>query len=70
MYDNYRRIADKFTLKAFEEMSALLTYLRIWGIEKNISADVLLPPPEDYYKDLYFQVRDYAMSAPFPLWCI
>ncbi|KAM0940124.1 putative protein kinase PEK-GCN2 family [Dioscorea sansibarensis] len=48
---------DKFTLKAFEEMSALLTYLRIWGIEKNISADVLLPPPEDYYKDLYFQIH-------------
>ncbi|KAH7681287.1 Non-specific serine/threonine protein kinase protein [Dioscorea alata] len=48
---------DKFTHKAFEEMSALLSYLRIWGIEKNISADVLLPPPEDYYKDLYFQIH-------------
>ncbi|KAJ0977116.1 hypothetical protein J5N97_012590 [Dioscorea zingiberensis] len=48
---------DKFTHKAFEELSAILSYLRIWRIEKNISVDVLLSPPEDYYKDLYFQIH-------------
>ncbi|KAJ0977160.1 hypothetical protein J5N97_012634 [Dioscorea zingiberensis] len=48
---------DKFTHKAFDELSAILSYLRIWRIEKNISVDVLLSPPEDYYKDLYFQIH-------------
>lgn len=47
---------DKFTHKALEELSTLLSYLRVWNIEKNISLDVLMPPTEDYYRGLFFQI--------------
>ncbi|XP_020589730.1 eIF-2-alpha kinase GCN2 isoform X2 [Phalaenopsis equestris] len=47
---------DKITRKALEEISTLVSYLRIWNIEKNISLDVLIPPTEEYYRELYFQV--------------
>lgn len=49
-------IADKPTSKALEELSALLRYLRIWGIEQSISIDVLMPPTETCYQNLFFQV--------------
>lgn len=48
--------ADKSTLQALEDMSALLRYLRFWNIEQNISIDVLMPPTETYYQSLFFQV--------------
>ncbi|KAL0910004.1 hypothetical protein M5K25_020925 [Dendrobium thyrsiflorum] len=47
---------DKFTRKALEEISTLVSYLGIWNIEKNISVDVLMPPTEEYYRGLYFQI--------------
>ncbi|KAI0496268.1 hypothetical protein KFK09_022582 [Dendrobium nobile] len=47
---------DKFTRKALEEISTLVSYLRIWNIEKNISIDVLMPPTEEYYRGLCFQI--------------
>lgn len=46
---------DKFTHKALEEISTLLNFLRSWNIE-NISLDVLMPPTEDYYRGLFFQM--------------
>ncbi|CAL9184454.1 eIF-2-alpha kinase GCN2-like isoform X2 [Musa acuminata AAA Group] len=47
---------DKPTSKALEELSALLRYLRIWGIEQSISIDVLMPPTETCYQNLFFQI--------------
>lgn len=47
---------DRFTHKALEELSTLLSYLRVWNIEKDIFLDVLMPPPEDYYRGLFFQI--------------
>ncbi|PKU68635.1 putative serine/threonine-protein kinase GCN2 [Dendrobium catenatum] len=47
---------DKFTRKALEEISTLVRYLRIWNMEKNISIDVLMPPSEEYYRGLCFQI--------------
>lgn len=48
--------SDKCSRKALEELSALLGYLRVWRIEKHVSIDVLMPPTECYYKELFFQV--------------
>lgn len=47
---------EKFTRKALEEISTLLRYLQTWNVEKNISLDVLMPPTEEYYRGLYFQI--------------
>lgn len=47
---------DKLTRKALEELSTLFSYLRIWNIEKHIFLDVLMPPTENYYRGLFFQI--------------
>lgn len=47
---------EKFAHKALEELSTLFSYLRVWNIEKNISLDVLMPPTEDYFRGIYFQI--------------
>lgn len=47
---------DNSTRDALEELSLLLSYLRWWNLEKQISIDALMPPPETYYKGLFFQV--------------
>ncbi|OAY65734.1 putative serine/threonine-protein kinase GCN2 [Ananas comosus] len=47
---------DRLTCKALEELSALLSYLRVWSIEQHVSIDVLMPPTEVYHSSLFFQV--------------
>lgn len=47
---------DKFTSKALEELSVLLRCLRVWNIEQEVSIDVLMPPTEVYYRELFFQM--------------
>nr|CAD1836991.1 unnamed protein product [Ananas comosus var. bracteatus] len=48
--------SDRLTCKALEELSALLSYLRVWSIEQHVSIDVLMPPTEVYHSSLFFQV--------------
>nr|XP_007131951.1 hypothetical protein PHAVU_011G054400g [Phaseolus vulgaris]ESW03945.1 hypothetical protein PHAVU_011G054400g [Phaseolus vulgaris] len=48
--------SDKRTLKALDELSELVSLLRIWRIDKNIYIDALMPPTESYHRDLFFQV--------------
>uniref|UniRef100_A0A0E0H2I8 non-specific serine/threonine protein kinase n=1 Tax=Oryza nivara TaxID=4536 RepID=A0A0E0H2I8_ORYNI len=47
---------DKSACKALDEISAFLKCLRIWSIEEHITIDVLMPPSECYYTDLFFQI--------------
>ncbi|XP_048597232.1 eIF-2-alpha kinase GCN2 isoform X2 [Brassica napus] len=48
--------ADRPTRKALDELSNLLTYLRIWRIEEHVHIDPLMPPTESYHRNLFFQV--------------
>lgn len=48
--------SDKRTLKALDELSELVSLLRIWRIDKNVYIDALMPPTESYHRDLFFQV--------------
>ncbi|KAH1047144.1 hypothetical protein J1N35_037928 [Gossypium stocksii] len=48
--------ADKLTRKALDELSDLFSYLRIWRIEKHVYIDPLMPPTENYHRDLFFQI--------------
>jgi hypothetical protein len=34
-----------------------LKCLRVWSVDKHITIDVLMPPSERYYTDLFFQVK-------------
>jgi translation initiation factor 2-alpha kinase 4 len=49
--------ADRPTRKALDELSNLLTYLRVWRIEEHVHIDVLMPPTESYHRNLFFQVQ-------------
>ncbi|TYJ14958.1 hypothetical protein E1A91_A10G152900v1 [Gossypium mustelinum] len=48
--------ADKPTRKALDELSDLFSYLRVWRIEKHVYIDPLMPPTENYHRDLFFQI--------------
>ncbi|XP_027353753.1 eIF-2-alpha kinase GCN2 isoform X2 [Abrus precatorius] len=48
--------SDKRTFKALDELSELVSLLRIWRINKNIYIDALMPPTESYHRDMFFQV--------------
>ncbi|KFK40246.1 hypothetical protein AALP_AA3G349200 [Arabis alpina] len=48
--------ADRPTRKALDELSNLLTYLRVWKIEDHVYIDALMPPTESYHRNLFFQV--------------
>uniref|UniRef100_A0A1J3D0H7 non-specific serine/threonine protein kinase n=1 Tax=Noccaea caerulescens TaxID=107243 RepID=A0A1J3D0H7_NOCCA len=48
--------ADRPTRKALDELSNLLTYLRVWRIEEHVHIDALMPPTESYHRNLFFQV--------------
>lgn len=48
--------ADESTRKAIDELSDLLSYLRVWKIEKYVFIDALMPPTESYHRDIFFQV--------------
>ncbi|TKW05167.1 hypothetical protein SEVIR_7G157200v4 [Setaria viridis] len=47
---------DKSACKALDDLSALLKCLRVWLVDEPITIDVLMPPSECYYTDLFFQV--------------
>lgn len=49
--------ADRFTLAALEELSTLLSYLRVWEIERHIFIDALMLPSEEYHNGIFFQVN-------------
>lgn len=44
------------TSAAFDELSMLLGFLRVWGLEKVVNIDALMSPTEDYFDAIYFQV--------------
>ncbi|CAN8280057.1 unnamed protein product [Cochlearia groenlandica] len=48
--------ADRPTRKALDELSNLLTYLRVWRIDEHVHIDALMPPTESYHRNLFFQV--------------
>jgi hypothetical protein len=51
-------VVDKSACKALDDLSALLRCLRVWSVEQPITTiDVLMPPSECYYTDLFFQVK-------------
>lgn len=45
------------TSATFDELSMLLGFLRIWGLDKLVNVDALMPPSEDYFDGSYFQVQ-------------
>ncbi|XP_062226036.1 eIF-2-alpha kinase GCN2 [Phragmites australis] len=47
---------DKSACKALDDLSAFLKCLRVWSVQEHITIDVLMPPSECYYTDLFFQV--------------
>ncbi|XP_057815476.2 eIF-2-alpha kinase GCN2 isoform X2 [Cryptomeria japonica] len=47
---------DRFTLAALEELSTLLSYLRLWEIERHIFIDALMLPSEEYHNGIFFQI--------------
>lgn len=47
---------DKPTRKALDELSDLIVYLRVWKIEDHVYINALMPPTENYHRDLFFQV--------------
>ncbi|KAL6650949.1 hypothetical protein ACP70R_009874 [Stipagrostis hirtigluma subsp. patula] len=47
---------DKSACKALDDLSALLKFLRVWSVEKQITIDVLMPPSECYYTNIFFQM--------------
>lgn len=66
------RRAVSQTLAAIDELGTLLTYLQVWGIERNVIVDALMAPNEDYFDGIYFQVPHdvqsglYAVHIPCP----
>ncbi|KNA15063.1 hypothetical protein SOVF_101340 isoform C [Spinacia oleracea] len=58
--------ADKPIRKALDELSDLLSYLRVLKIEKHIYIDSLMPPTEYYHRDMFFQVylRNESPGSP------
>ncbi|KAG0591417.1 hypothetical protein KC19_1G174500 [Ceratodon purpureus] len=45
------------TSAAFDELSMLLGFLRVWGIEKVVNIDALMSPTEEYFNAIYFQIH-------------
>ncbi|KAE9620442.1 hypothetical protein Lal_00019286 [Lupinus albus] len=56
--------SDKRTCKALDELSELLSFLRIWRIDNNVYVDALMPPTESYHRDLFFQVYLRKENSP------
>lgn len=55
---NLAATADKATRKALDELAELVSYLRVWKIDKHVHIDPLMPPTESYHRNLFFQVSD------------
>ncbi|KAK3142214.1 hypothetical protein QOZ80_4BG0343710 [Eleusine coracana subsp. coracana] len=47
---------DKSACKALDDLSTFLKCLRVWSVDKHVTIDVLMPPSECYYTDMFFQV--------------
>lgn len=47
---------DKSACKALDDLSTFLKCLRVWSVEEHITIDVLMPPSDYYYTDLFFQI--------------
>ena len=56
-------VVDKSACKALDEVSTFLKCLRVWSVEEHITIDVLMPPSDYYYTDLFFQVIN--LNYPF-----
>ncbi|GJN27194.1 hypothetical protein PR202_gb15192 [Eleusine coracana subsp. coracana] len=46
---------DKSACKALDDLSTFLKCLRVWSVDKHVTIDVLMPPSECYYTDMFFQ---------------
>ncbi|CAI0541132.1 unnamed protein product [Linum tenue] len=57
--------ADKATRSALDNLLNLCIHLRVWNIEDHVYIDPLMPPTENYHRNLYFQV--YLMAGNNPL---
>jgi hypothetical protein len=44
------------TSTAIDELSMLLSYMRVWDLDKLVTIDALMPPTADYFDGIYFQV--------------
>ncbi|CDP10052.1 unnamed protein product [Coffea canephora] len=48
--------AGKSTRKALDELSELYNYLRVWRLDRHIFVDALMPPTENYHRNIFFQI--------------
>lgn len=48
--------ADNRIRKALDELSDLCIHLRVWKIENHVYINALMPPTENYHRDLFFQI--------------
>ncbi|WOH08018.1 hypothetical protein DCAR_0727454 [Daucus carota subsp. sativus] len=48
--------SDKATRKALDELAELMSYLRVWKLDKHVHVDPLMPPTESYHRNLFFQI--------------
>ncbi|KAJ6991408.1 hypothetical protein NC653_019562 [Populus alba x Populus x berolinensis] len=48
--------ADTRIRKALDELSDLFIHLRVWKIENHVYINALMPPTENYHRDLFFQI--------------
>lgn len=48
--------ADNRIRKALDELSDLFIHLRVWKIENHVYINALMPPTENYHRDLFFQI--------------
>ncbi|WCJ41344.1 protein kinase family protein [Euphorbia peplus] len=42
--------------KALDELSELFLYLRVWKIENHVYVNTLMPPTENYHRNMFFQI--------------
>lgn len=55
-----RCLADPVLAAALDEVSELLSYLRVWGIAEpmvSVTFDGLMAPSDDYFSGTFFQVN-------------
>lgn len=48
--------ADTRIRKALDDLSDLFIHLRVWKIENHVYINALMPPTENYHRDLFFQI--------------
>lgn len=61
--------AGPVTSAAFDELSMLLGFLRVWGIEKVVNIDALMSPTEEYFDAIYFQVAISLQTSTLRITC-